>query len=132
MTMNETNCNQKIDLNFQGYKCYRIGRGPTAISGGVLILGKDHIDSQAVGTKIGKYIIVAAYLPPGKKPEHSELEKIFKCGDKVLVMGDLSAKHKNWNCERANTSGKLLSEYLNKKSYVILTPDHPTLNNYQV
>ena len=41
-------------------------------------------------------------LPPfllttGKKPEHGELEKTFKCGDKVLVMGDSNAKHKNWN-----------------------------------
>ena len=38
MMINETNFNQKIDLNVQGFKCYRKDRSPTATSRGVLML----------------------------------------------------------------------------------------------
>ena len=87
--INETNFNQKTDLNFQGFKCYRKDQSPSATSGGVLILVSNHIDSQeicivsnlikAVEAKIGNYIIVEAYLRVCKNPERSASDGRLEC-----------------------------------------------------
>lgn len=47
-------------------------------------------------------------------------------GNKVLLIGDLNAKHLTWNCNRNNKRGKILFNYTQQNNCSILFPDEPT------
>ena len=136
MMIGETNFNEKSTFNMQGYTCYRKDRITDTYGGGVLLLVNNNLpseeveitttDLEAVAAKINGTVYVSAYLPPKKIIKNSELDVIFNSANSVLIVGDLNAKHQNWNCQRGNQSGKILNEYMNTKAYVILATDDPT------
>jgi hypothetical protein len=78
----------------------------------------------------GPLKILAVYLSPSGPIVGSELSACFGGGIPVLMVGDLNAKHIDWNSWLTKTRGKLLSDYASGNSWWIYEPDSPTTPSY--
>lgn len=50
----------------------------------------------------------------------------MKSNAKVIVAGDMNAKHPYWNCYQSNNNGRALKKYIDNKDYLLLYRDRPT------
>ena len=84
---------------------------------------------EAVGIEIinndCKVIIVQVYIPHNKISKN-DMDKIFKLGNKVIIMGDLNSRRIEWNCFASNLNGNILIDYCLSKQITIAAPVNPT------
>jgi hypothetical protein len=57
---------------------------------------------------------------------YEHLEYIFGLSSSVLLTGDLSCKHANWNNHCLNRNGELLAKWVNLSDSHIRGPSDPT------
>lgn len=131
------------------YVTYRNDRiTDSRASGGVAIIIKKNIKHEllpdqnlsiiesigvAVHLQNAKIEIRSVYLPGGT--ENDAIKQHFKTDIVKLTnrrcsffnCGDLNAKHRMWNCSRANTAGKILHETYQNHNFLIL---HPSTHTY--
>jgi hypothetical protein len=74
--------------------------------------------------------ILAVYLSPSRPLIGADLNACFGGGLRVLLAGDLNAKHVDWNSLMTTRRGKLLRDYADGNSCLIFGPDTPTPNPY--
>jgi hypothetical protein len=74
--------------------------------------------------------IHAAYLSPSRPLIGADVDACFGCGLPVILAGDLNSKHVDWNYRLSTTRGKLLRDYADSNSCLIIGPDSPTTNQY--
>ena len=125
------------------YVCHRTDRlterGGTAILArrdrdhyAVPVKGLKHLEVAAIqimlASKPGK--ILAVYLPPSQPAVNSDLSACRGGGLRVLMAGDLNAKHVNWNCRLIRTRGRLLRDYDIEHACLIAGLDTPTVVPY--
>ena len=69
-------------------------------------------------------LIGAVYVSPGKNPP---FHVFTKCRNKPFyIFGDFNAKHPEWGCEIANSSGNLIVTWLELTGTEMIIPDSPT------
>lgn len=139
MLVGETWFKPNINFKIPNYTTYRTDR-TTQPHGGTAILIKKHIphiyyQSRTcqientiieINTRDGPTKLIAAYCTPNKNITRQDLEKLFLPNEKILLLGDLNAKNKDWGCNATNRSGQdLLEFYLNKNVHLHI-PDKPT------
>ena len=73
--------------------------------------------------------ILSAYLSPSRPLIGADLTACFGGGLPVLMAGDLNAKHVDWN-SRLTRRGKLLRDYADGNSCLLIGPDTSTTNPY--
>lgn len=79
-----------------------------------------------------KTAITATYNSPANRFTQRDLDNIFRQGRKVLLVGDLNARHRDWNNHINNRNGLTLAHYADLNNLQIMHPDTPThypLNN---
>jgi hypothetical protein len=74
--------------------------------------------------------ILGAYLSPSRPLIGAHLSACFGDRMTVFMAGDLNAKHVDWNSRLNTRRGKLLRDYADGNSCVILGPDTPNTNPY--
>jgi hypothetical protein len=74
--------------------------------------------------------ILEAYLSLSRPMIGADLTACFSGGLLVFMVGDLKAKHVNWNSRLSPRQGKLLCDYTDENSCLIFGPDTPTTNPY--
>ncbi|CAG5100587.1 Similar to jockey\pol: RNA-directed DNA polymerase from mobile element jockey (Drosophila funebris) [Cotesia congregata] len=137
LLVSETKLKTSNKCHIKNYACYRKDRPTNTASGGVAIFIKKSIQHslvsintkslEAIGIKIpGDVLIVSCYNHPNTNIHTGDLDYIFKLGNKIIIAGDLNAKHALWHCKRANTSGKILYSYMQSNPVDIQFPDAPT------
>lgn len=78
------------------------------------------------------FVLVNCYLPGGARPpiirEHfnSDLDILSNSNLPFFVVGDMNARHTNWNCRRKNTAGAILSNKISNSSLKISFPAEHT------
>jgi hypothetical protein len=72
----------------------------------------------------GPVKILSVYLLPSRPVIDLDLSACLSSGDPILMAGDLSAKHLDWN-PMLSTMGSLLN-YTSENSCLIYRPDTPT------
>jgi hypothetical protein len=89
-----------------------------------------HVEASAVQvTLAGKpEKNLAGYLSPSRPLIGADLTACFGGGLPVLMAGDLSAKNVDWNSRMTTRRGKLLRDYADGNSCLILGRDTPTTN----
>lgn len=139
MLLGETWLKNGIYLTIPNYLVYRTDR-TTQPHGGTAILIKKHIqhtlqqtqDSRIENSVIeiqrtsGPVFIIAAYCSPNKKITKADLNAFFSADKKIILMGDLNAKHSRWNCNTTNSSGKALLRYFENNDIQLHIPNSPT------
>jgi endonuclease/exonuclease/phosphatase (EEP) superfamily protein YafD len=73
-------------------------------------------------------VILAVFLPPWRPLIGADLDACFGVGLPVLMAGDMNAKHVDWNSRLTTRMGKLLRDYADRNSCLVLgrTPQPPT------
>lgn len=131
LTINETKLKNNHKFFIKGYQTYRQDRQDNSGFGGIAILVKNIIASTILPTinctienasvQIdGNLIITAVYNSPSRKFSTNCLRFLFSRKNKVIVLGDLNAKHEEWNCNCRNTNGNRLFSFLEANDDVIL------------
>lgn len=134
--LNETKLTDKDKIKINNYQILRKDR--TNRGGGVAIIIKNNIAYQtikldnrlsieAICIKLeNKTHIIAVYNRPSNNFTNLDLDILTSVGDRVLIIGDLNAKHTSWNNTRNNTNGLTLYNYSKSNNLVILCTQDPT------
>lgn len=146
LAVNETRLSTNALLNTPGYVCYRQDKHPNNGKGqGVALLIKSDLQHtrisipitqtmESIGVRVilsgYEYSVIAAYQSPNSEISTSDLDILLKLGPRVLIMGDLNAKHTLWNCPSSNNRGKTLVNHMLDNDFIIHAPDSPTLVHY--
>jgi hypothetical protein len=98
----------------------------------VPVAGLTHLEATAIHTMLaGKpVIILAAYLSPDRPIIGADLDPCFGGRLLALLIGDLNAKHVDWNSRLTTRRGKLLRDYTDENSCLIFEPDTNTTKPY--
>lgn len=143
------------NLSISNYSIYRKERmrtsldGRTNVGGGVAIAvrnGIPHTLLPDIGTEVIESLgievkgpnqnvrLVAAYFP-GTNLNSSKMAKfqndirlLTSHRKSFLICGDFNAKHRFWNCYKANKAGQILYDLMNIRNYLIHFP--PTSTYY--
>lgn len=136
MLLNETKLTPEIAFKIKNYHIIRKDR--TAHGGGVAIIISDKIayttvpinnrvSLECIGIKLaGNIHIVSAYNEPRNKFQQQDLNILTSIGNRVLIIGDLNARHYTWNNHTTNTNGRTLFNFIQNTSNIIQHPDEPT------
>ena len=136
LLLNETRYTNTLKLKIKNYKVIRVDKSSTA--GGIAILIKNSIPYKIVQISNTGHIenlciklasnvhIICAYCSPNKEFTYQNIESLINVGNRVLLVGDLNAKHQTWNCNRNNRRGRVLFQYAQQNNCSILFPDNPT------
>lgn len=137
MLINETKLKKEDKLKLKHYTLYRNDRPDNLGAGGVAIavrhniphtridINRTTIETLAIKLTDNTHII-AAYNKPLNHFKNNELHTLLNTGRKVLVIGDLNARHVQWNCNRNNTNGNTLAHHINNNNSIIMYPDTHT------
>ena len=115
-------------IRFANYKTYRTDYA-TARRGTALLIKKSirhteypiddqltTIDATAVLIQQDRrdVLIISAYVPPDVIIDSSDLDYLRTLAPSYILLGDLNAKHPQWNIfhPRTNSSGRVLADYL--------------------
>ena len=98
----------------------------------VPVPGLSHLEATAVQvTLAGRPVkILAAYLSSSRPLIGADVTACFGGGLPVLLVGNLNAKHVDWNSRLTTRRGKLLRDYADENSCLIFRPDTPSTNPY--
>ena len=135
MLLNDTRLAVTDKLIVRGYKVYRTDRLDKA--GGVAILVRCNIphvttdlprtNMETIGIRLQNNVrIIAIYNRPRNRLSPNELASLLTTGSKCLLVGDLNARHPDWNCADANRSGNTLRTLCVNSEYHLRYPDSPT------
>lgn len=136
MLVNETKLTNDIVTKIKNFQVIRKDRN--AHGGGVAIFVSDKIAFTACPTDnlvsaeniciklIGNIFIVAVYNEPRNKLTEREISGLTSLGNRVLIIGDLNARHYTWNNTTTNTNGRTLFNYIQNNPVIIQYPQDPT------
>lgn len=137
LTINETRLKDINKFFINGYRTFRADRNDNSGFGGVAILVKNSLSSASTISPLPKvkctienisvifnenFVITAVYNSPSNKFTNNCLRNLFtiKKTANVIVLGDLNAKHEEWNCNCRNTNGNRLFSFLESNNYITL------------
>jgi hypothetical protein len=97
------------------------------------VSGLRHLEATAIRLVLASrpVKIVAAYLSPTRPLIESDLTACLSGSLTVLMAGDQSAKHTDWNSRLIAARGALLLDYADRNSCLIYVPYSPTTVAYQ-
>lgn len=130
------------------YILHRLDRDAQRRSGGVAIFVHKSIPHKLLpiaNTKLletisvevsvqngSKIRFVSMYLPGGasntdiRRHLKDDIKILTNCRHSYFLMGDLNAKHRVWNCNRANAAGSILENEHQRQNFMIFFPPTPT------
>lgn len=131
---NETKLTIKNNCFLQGYNCYWRDRVSETRGFGVAFFMKNNIPHyefppntntlEAHAIKIpGNILLVSCYNHPQNRIDLIDLKNFFKLNNKVIILGDLNAKHSIWHCQKSTKNGTFLSSFLQKNPVHVLYLD---------
>lgn len=136
MMISEIRYNPQLNLKIRNYHCVRKDNSSTA--GGILILIKTNIPYKEIKHNLDTPIehvciklvsginLIAAYNSPNKAYNTKDIDNLSSLDNRVLLLGDLNARHQAWNCHVSNKRGRLLYKYAFKNNCTVIFSDEPT------
>lgn len=129
------------------YKLHRLDRD-SGDKGGVAIMIKKELEHhvlpdldlqviESIGVQVRldsntKIKIFSVYLPGAtirsaiQQHLNNDIQKLTNIQQKYFICGDLNAKHRHWNCSRANLAGTILFNKMVDSNFMIEFPPSPT------
>lgn len=146
----ETWLQSNMSCSHSSFSCIRLDRDPTIATrgGGVMIVVRkgikveriDHLDVkviEAVGIKVhtsrSPVRIIAAYYPGGSSRAklsqfRKDVRKLASSAEPLFIVGDLNARHRAWNCLKANKAGNILYRTAMESGCTIHFPETHTFH----
>lgn len=135
----ETKLSTRHSLKITGFTVYRKDRDRAG--GGVAIAVNNQLEHnsiviptlrklEAVAVEVHshnhKMTLVSTYNPPQGQLDLRDINSLLHSNNKIIIMGDLNAKHTTWNCSTNNRNGITLLQHALANNYVIAAPAEPT------
>lgn len=105
---------------------------PKTKSGGLIIYYKKHlkpieiptvtVNSETQAIRLNDLTIVNYYNGHQSPIDTSELDYIFRLGNRVIIVGDYNSRSTSWNCAGNNSNGTILRRYLESNNFVLNFP----------
>ncbi|CAK9801646.1 Probable RNA-directed DNA polymerase from transposon X-element [Anthophora plagiata] len=136
MLINETKLKDIDNLRVKRYITIKKCRHNSA--GGVSILITQHIPHKIVRSNIRSSIeyvgitlendihIFAVYNNPRNYVTETDIQQLTKVGNKVILIGDMNARHRTWNCHVANRNRLTVYKFAHENNCTILHTHEPT------
>ena len=70
--------------------------------------------------------IIAAYNRPTRNFTPTDIRQLMRVSKKVLLVGDLNARHTSWNCSRNNPNGRTIQHVASADKLNISYPEEHT------
>lgn len=146
LAISETRLTARSKLDMKGFACYRKDKRCNGTGQGVAILVKadlmhslitvpNTLNLEAIGISLklpcGDIVIFSVYQSPNMPLLVSDIDVLMATGNRVLLMGDINAKHPYWSPGPPNVHGKRLYEHMLNSDYIIHYPQDPTLVHYR-
>lgn len=139
MLLNETKLTNRDKLKITGYNTVRKDRQNNIRAGGVAMLIRNEVPYQLINTddnnstiehitiklKDDTYI-TSVYNQPRNNYSRQDMLKLLDVGQKVLLIGDLNAKHTTWNNRQNNRNGNTLFDISHICPILIMHPNNHT------
>lgn len=139
MLLNETKLTTQDKLKVKDYSIVRRDRQNNQRAGGVAMLIRNEVPYQIINTnnndssiehvtiklKDDTYI-TCVYNQPRNKYSRQDLLNLLDIGQKVLLIGDLNARHTTWNNRLNNRNGNTLFDVSQIHPIVIMYPSNHT------
>lgn len=82
----------------------------------------------SISTADGDLHIIAAYFPGARRRSiwtqfRRDIATLTRRAEPYFVVGDLNARHRHWNCSKANKAGSLLYQEAASRNFFIHFPD---------
>lgn len=119
--VSETKLTPEINIKIKNFKIIRKDR--TAHGGGVAIIIRNSVPYKSLGTNNtvtienvciqlkDKTFMEAVYNQPRNQFFGNELRELTRIGNKVLIVGDLNARHYSWKNLTGSHNGRTLFNY---------------------
>lgn len=136
MLINETKLDPTGTFKIKHFEVIR--RDRTANGGGVAMIINNKIgfkpckinnplSTESLCIKLaGNIHIVATYNEPRNKMSQRDLITLTSLGNRVLIIGDLNARHFTWNNHITNANGRTLYNFVQNTNVIVQHPDSPT------
>lgn len=76
------------------------------------------------------FTIIAAYKPPNKRTNFTDLNNLLSRLSSYILLGDLNAKHVQFGCRVTNAAGAQLLKYVVTNGIKVISPPEPTYYPY--
>lgn len=88
----------------------------------------DLIENVSVEMKINNIptIFTSIYCPKHTTQFKNDIKKITPTHKNYIICGDFNARHRSWNCAKANTAGNVLFNMQLRSNFFIYNPSTPT------
>lgn len=128
------------NITAPGYSIYQTNRANQSRRGGTAILVRDNVQHHQVfipqlqhaeATAISVVMhntpvtVIAIYVNQNKLTK-SDIKKLLNISNRVIIAGDLNAKHKAWNCHRNTRNGNILYNLSQTNNFAVMAPLSPT------
>lgn len=86
----------------------------------------ENISIEIISESNEKINFISIYIPPKvKNPKQliiSDLRKLTAINTSFFICGDFNARHRDWNCYRANPNGTVLQEFISNNKFLLKHP----------
>jgi hypothetical protein len=132
LTVCETKLLKTDKLQIRNYNIIRNDRDGTSRGGGVAIIVKNGIphikvrlpdtefETVAIRLVNNNIFVIAIYNRPANKFNVTSLRKLSNLANKLIIGGDLNAKHDDWGNSFANKNGRTLKNFLDDRQDITL------------
>lgn len=137
MLINESKLIPTDKIQIKGFQTYRKDRQNKNRGGGILILIRNNIPHEEItinttleahAIKIpNNILIISCYVPPKTKIDTTEMKNMLNLNTKVIIAGDMNAKHQTWHCKTSNVNGRILYKFINNTQVTLKHPENFTL-----
>ncbi|XP_053673790.1 uncharacterized protein LOC128724050 [Anopheles nili] len=146
--ISETNLKPEVSFSLPNHNIIRLDRTGTVKGGGVAIAVRRNISHMPVqhlqtavieaiatdvNTSSGVVRFVAVYCPRQCRPVdgaqqafRKDISKICRTRARLIVGGDLNARHRSWGNSIQNCNGQVLFNHAQTGGFIIEFPDAPT------
>lgn len=139
LLLNESHLKPYLRFKLRNYTILRTDR--PGLKGGTAVIFKPHLPIQQIQLPVLQSIeatgvilhttdspihLIAAYKPPDRPLDVNDLRQLSALGTRVLLGGDINAKHHLWHSRTNNPNGLILHAALPQLDFTPTAPQEPT------
>ena len=85
-----------------------------------LDINEPNVITARIMLKAHQIVIASVYSPPTERVPLEIMKKLHNISEKIIIAGDLNAKHADWGCSQQNSKGHTVANWLESTDLNVL------------